>query len=407
MQSFSAYDGDSVQSIESALSLMGLSRKNRQHPIGTKISGRTNTLRDINVEFLSSSLLKASIGLQRLYQLITEQVNRLNAIMTAVDDGLLLMEKDGSIVIQNDLGRKYLKRICDCQTRQDNCIIHETVKRRLNHSHPTVTKTVDKKNDTYTIGFNLVPQKENEDKVSIRIHRSARGHRPPADDPAPHGQLIGELTSAIAHEINNPLTPILGLTTASLSGKTGSDLENHMKTIHRAGERIAKVIHRLLYFDNVKNWKTVSTLNMNGILDNVMEETKESLARCNIRIQKDDVRDLPLIQANGAQLQHLLISLVQSIREQMLNSGSGSYVTLSTENRKGKITVVLSYDQEGSVYSRTREEEKRKRETLEDCKDINFIYAEILAQMNRVEIEHDTRSESEKRIFVHLPRSAA
>ncbi len=58
--------------------------------------------------------------------------------------------------------------------------------------------------------------------------------------------LVGRLVSSIAHEINNPLTSIIGFSDLLLEEEVSDDIKEDLQIINREAKRAAEIIRSLL-----------------------------------------------------------------------------------------------------------------------------------------------------------------
>ena len=121
---------------------------------------------------------------------------------------------------------------------------------------------------------------------------------------------IGELASNIAHEINNPLTSILGYSELI---KEEGDLESIMHDvaiIEKESLRARDIVSRLLEFSRKKPLN-ITTVNINSLLDSAIDLASINLKDTSIDITKR-YGPIPSIRADEDQLKQVFLNLLNN-----------------------------------------------------------------------------------------------
>lgn len=153
---------------------------------------------------------------------------------------------------------------------------------------------------------------------------------------------IGELASNVAHEINNPLTSILGY--AELI-KDESDLETIMKDIaiiERESVRAREIVQQLLEFAR-KRPLEIGAVNVNNLLREVVALVGVQLKDASIKI-REHYSELPVIKGDPNQMKQVFLNLltnaVHAIAE---NSPERSKeIDIRTSNSERSVLVEIS-----------------------------------------------------------------
>lgn len=158
---------------------------------------------------------------------------------------------------------------------------------------------------------------------------------------------LGELSAGLAHELNSPLTGILGIARHYLERKDPNDREHgDMNEIVLAGERMAKIIRGLLEFSKPSKDEIVE-LNCNKVIDSVLDFGRGMLIGVNVDLRKEYQKDLPSVMADKVQLQQVIINIVDNAMAAMDNKGLFIIITRTMALAAGQF-VEMEFIDDGS-----------------------------------------------------------
>ncbi len=157
---------------------------------------------------------------------------------------------------------------------------------------------------------------------------------------------IGELASGIAHELNNPLTSVIGFSQLLLDKDIPNDVKEDVGIIHREAQRTAEVVKNLLTFAR-KHIPAKQLVNINSIITRVLElrayEQRVSNIQVNIRFDLD----LPEIVADYFQLQQVFLNIIINAEHFMIEAHGRGTLTITTKRTGDIITVSFTDDGPG------------------------------------------------------------
>jgi PAS domain S-box-containing protein len=132
---------------------------------------------------------------------------------------------------------------------------------------------------------------------------------------------LGQLVSGIAHELNNPLTSIIGYSQLLLGRRLTAPQEADGRLIHQEAERAARIVKNLLLFAREARPER-RPVNLNEIVELTLALRNYELRVENIELSQELAQDLPPVMADPAQLQQVLLNLLVNA-EQAIRQGSG------------------------------------------------------------------------------------
>jgi len=126
--------------------------------------------------------------------------------------------------------------------------------------------------------------------------------------------MLGELSSSLAHELNQPLAAILSNAQAALrflalDASAVNEVRSILEDIIADDKRAGKVIHRLrqlLRKDEVQH----RPLNVNEVVQEVLKLVRNDLASRNIALNIDPASKLPNVIGDRVLLQQVLLNLI-------------------------------------------------------------------------------------------------
>ena len=158
---------------------------------------------------------------------------------------------------------------------------------------------------------------------------------------------LGELVSGVAHELNNPLTAILGFAQLTLgTPELPEKVRRSLRTILDQALRSERIVQNLLTF--ARNHKPEKRLlGINGVLESTVSLLDYHLRVDNIQVVRDLEPELPKIMADYHQLQQVFLNLINNAHQAMAMARQGTQIVLRTRSQEGWVRVEISDDGPG------------------------------------------------------------
>ncbi len=156
---------------------------------------------------------------------------------------------------------------------------------------------------------------------------------------------MGEMMAAVAHELNNKLTPILGYTEILSADINREQLEKAIEGIRSASEGAKRIVNSLLLFSR-REKPTKIECNLNDIIKNSCDLVATCISGgTKITIEKKLDQSLPLIMADPHQIEQVLTNVIKNAIEAV--SPKGGKITVQSEAKEDHVIVQIIDDGPG------------------------------------------------------------
>jgi signal transduction histidine kinase len=140
---------------------------------------------------------------------------------------------------------------------------------------------------------------------------------------------VGQFVAGIAHELNNPLTSVIGFSELLQSMDLEPKYKGHLDHIARSAMRCHKIVHSLLGFSRQQEPERKLVL-LHNVVDAVLEIVAYDMRTNNITIERKYAPELPPILADAHQLQQVILNILSNARQAMEGFRRDGRIVLST-----------------------------------------------------------------------------
>ncbi len=203
------------------------------------------------------------------------------------------------------------------------------VEREFIYSHPRKGHRWFRISATRLLGGQQ-PNLEGEDSLLVLSLDDVTAWRQAQENIQETSRLIslGELIAGVAHELNNPLTSVMGFAQLILERGPESASRDEIEIIYSEAQRVSKVVRNLLSFS--RQYKAEKTpVDVPSIVERVLSLKAYELRVSNVDVETQFPPDLPKVYADEHQLEQVFLNIMTNAEQAIVET-----------HRKGLLTVL-------------------------------------------------------------------
>jgi PAS domain S-box-containing protein len=150
---------------------------------------------------------------------------------------------------------------------------------------------------------------------------------------------VGVLASGVAHEINNPLSGIIGMAEVAMEEENPSEIKDYLRDILNCGVRISEIVKGLRSYSRIAKSGEQSPVDLNEVLEESLKMVQLATKTTPVEVIRK-FQPLGKIEANVGEVQQVFTNLITNAFQAM--NGKGGMLTLSTRSLKDSVEVKVN-----------------------------------------------------------------
>lgn len=152
---------------------------------------------------------------------------------------------------------------------------------------------------------------------------------------------LGQLVSGVAHEVNNPLTAIVGFTDLLLENPSVPDsAKEELRVILEQAQRTRMIVHDLLSFARQTPPRR-EPLQVNAVLRQTLKLRAYDLSNHGVEVLERYQEDLPVVLGDPHQLQQVFLNIVNNAYDAVRETKRPGKIEITTARHDGGLEITF------------------------------------------------------------------
>ncbi len=297
-----------------------------------KLEGRL--FKGMDLETIEIFASQAAIALEnaRLIARIREERTRLVTMLRQMEEGVVLVDKDGCVILANDAAIRMLglserdpigASVLELLNRPDFGVVRAALERMRHEEERNVTQEYAVRGRTYLCSITAVRADETvQGEGEVILIKDISELKEIENQLLQSSKMsaVGQLAAGVAHEFNNLMASVYGYAQfMKQHPENAAVVQKGVEVILRSSERARELTTSLLTFSRRRPGRR-EPVDVNQILTDTLLLLHRQMEKSGVRVERSSDR-IPLTVADPGKLQEVLLNMLVNAQQAMPEGG--------------------------------------------------------------------------------------
>ena len=152
--------------------------------------------------------------------------------------------------------------------------------------------------------------------------------------------MIGEMLAGVVHELNNPLTSVMGFSDLMENSDSVAELKEYAATIRKEAMRCRRIATNLLNFSR-RERQIQECFNVNELIQDILELKTYDFRGIGIEVSLSLGPSLPGILGDPYEIQQVFLNLANNAQHAMVHQVRRKVLAITTSCRRQKVVIEI------------------------------------------------------------------
>ncbi|MDD5582327.1 MAG: ATP-binding protein [Candidatus Marinimicrobia bacterium] len=258
------------------------------------------------ITFLANNFDEMAAQISRLFAKTTRQKEELKAVISAIQEAVVVLNEEGKITLYNNsfaklAGKEALKNenVYDVMPR-----VFTDMLSLVDQKNRYYTQEIMIHGDIYLCSMNCLKTRK---EIVVLFHNVTELKN--------LQQIKHDFIANVSHELRTPLTSIKGFVETLLEEDKSPETSRYLTIIKRNTDRLIHIVEDLLILSEIEeqdvSLKTES-LNPLSLLENILSIFKQKIDEKGLTLILDFPHDIPPLEADEFRLEQLFVNVIDN-----------------------------------------------------------------------------------------------